>query len=179
MYPSTLCSSFPKTPQGLNVMQHLSPVLKQNYSLFDTFLPLQADVLKHSLFLLKLCHCNGSCPSFLSMINKLDLKVDQHFSADQIFFLKERKKEKEKSFITKCLCVWMFYKSSCAYAKRGARLLVIDHFHVAVLLNPKLSNNDVVDTAGGVCPGVGFIISAEIEKQPVKTKTLNWWLKSN
>lgn len=40
-------------------------------------------------------------------------------------------------------------------------LLVIDHFHIAVLLNPKLTNNDVVDTTGGVCPGVRFIISAE------------------
>lgn len=30
MYPSTLWSSFPKRPQGLNVMIHLSPVLSQN-----------------------------------------------------------------------------------------------------------------------------------------------------
>lgn len=49
-------------------------------------------------------------------------------------------------------------------------LLVIDHFHVAVLLNPKLTNNDIVDTTGGVCPGVGFIISAETKKQKIKTK---------
>lgn len=40
-------------------------------------------------------------------------------------------------------------------------LLVIDHFHVAVLLDPKLANNYVVDTAGGVCPGVRFIMPTQ------------------
>lgn len=47
---------------------------------------------------------------------------------------------------------------------------MIDHFHIAVLLNPKLTNDDIVDTAGGVRPGVGFIISAETQKQKVKRK---------
>lgn len=42
-------------------------------------------------------------------------------------------------------------------------LLVIDHFHAPILLNPKLTNNDVVDTTGRVCPSVGFIISVEIK----------------
>lgn len=41
MYPSTLWSSFPKRPQGLKVMLHLSPVLPQNDGLF-TILLLQA-----------------------------------------------------------------------------------------------------------------------------------------
>lgn len=50
-------------------------------------------------------------------------------------------------------------------------LLVIDHFHAAVLLNPKLTNNDVVDTTGGVCPGVCFVISAETWKQKGKDKS--------
>lgn len=47
-------------------------------------------------------------------------------------------------------------------------LLLIDHFHVSVLLNPKLADNDVVDAAGGVCPGVCFIISAQVKNQQVK-----------
>ena len=48
--------------------------------------------------------------------------------------------------------------------ERGFLLLVIDHFHAAILLNPKLTNDDIVDTTGGVCPGVGFIISAKTKK---------------
>lgn len=47
-------------------------------------------------------------------------------------------------------------------------LLVIDHFDVAVLLNPKLTDNDIVDTTSGVCPGVGFIISAGTNMKKVK-----------
>lgn len=54
--------------------------------------------------------------------------------------------------------------------RRRFLLLVIDHFHAAVLLNPKLTNNDIVDTTGGVCPGVGFIISTETKKKKIKTK---------
>lgn len=38
---------------------------------------------------------------------------------------------------------------------------MIDHFHAAVLLYPKLTDNDVVHTTGWVGPGVGFIIPAE------------------
>lgn len=49
--------------------------------------------------------------------------------------------------------------------RREFLLLVIDDFHAAVLLNPKLTDDDVVDTAGGVCPGVGFVISAETKRQ--------------
>lgn len=46
---------------------------------------------------------------------------------------------------------------------------MIDHFHIAVLLDPKLTNNDIVDATGGVCPGVGFVVSAA-KQQMVKRK---------
>lgn len=38
---------------------------------------------------------------------------------------------------------------------------MIDHFHVAVLLDPKLADDNIVYAAGRVSPGVGFIIPAE------------------
>lgn len=47
---------------------------------------------------------------------------------------------------------------------------MIDHFHAAVLLDPKLADDDVVDTTGGVCPGVCFIKSAETNEQEAKMK---------
>lgn len=50
-------------------------------------------------------------------------------------------------------------------------LLVIDHFHAAVLLDPQLTHDDVVDAAGGVGPGVGFIMSAEANKQTVNVSS--------
>lgn len=40
-------------------------------------------------------------------------------------------------------------------------LLVVDDFHVAVLLNPQLAHDDIVHAACGVCPGVGFVVSTE------------------
>lgn len=40
-------------------------------------------------------------------------------------------------------------------------LLVVDDLHVAVLLNPKLTHDDVVHTACGVRPGVGLIVPTE------------------
>lgn len=40
IYPSTLWSSFPKRPQGLNVMLHLSPVLPQDDRLLTNSLSL-------------------------------------------------------------------------------------------------------------------------------------------
>lgn len=40
-------------------------------------------------------------------------------------------------------------------------LLVIDHLHAAVLLNPKLTDDDVVHTTGRVRPGVGFVVPVE------------------
>lgn len=43
-------------------------------------------------------------------------------------------------------------------------LLVIEHFHAAILLNPKLTDDNVVDATGGVCPGVRFVISTETKK---------------
>lgn len=38
---------------------------------------------------------------------------------------------------------------------------MVDDLHVAVLLNPKLTHDDIVHAACGVCPGVGFVVSAE------------------
>ena len=54
--------------------------------------------------------------------------------------------------------------------RRESFLLVIYHFHTAILLNPKLTDNDVMDTAGGVCPGVAFIISAKKVKMKLIQK---------
>lgn len=45
--------------------------------------------------------------------------------------------------------------------KKAFALLVVDDFHVAVLLNPKLTHDDIVHAACGVCPGVGFVVSME------------------
>lgn len=47
--------------------------------------------------------------------------------------------------------------------RMGCVSLVIDHFHAAVLLDPELAHDDVVHAAGGVGPGVGFVMSAEIK----------------
>lgn len=40
---------------------------------------------------------------------------------------------------------------------------MIDHVHTTILLNPKLTNDDIVNTTCGVGPGVGFIISEKKE----------------
>lgn len=40
-------------------------------------------------------------------------------------------------------------------------LLMVDYFHVAILLNPKLTDNDIVHTTCGVCPGVGLTVPME------------------
>ena len=58
-------------------------------------------------------------------------------------------------------------------SKAFSTLLVIDHFHLAVLLDPKLAHDDVVDAAGGVCPGVRLVVPTQrrekeegVETQP-------------
>lgn len=56
-------------------------------------------------------------------------------------------------------------------------LLVIEHFHAAILLNPKLTDDNVVDATGGVCPGVRFVISTETKKHSAKEKKTNSLLK--
>lgn len=56
-------------------------------------------------------------------------------------------------------------------------LLVIDHFDVAVLLYPKLTDDDVVHTTSGVCPSVGFIISAGTNMK--KVKRYRWMIKTS
>lgn len=38
---------------------------------------------------------------------------------------------------------------------------MVDDFHVAILLNPKLTDDDIVHTTRGVCPGVGLTVSME------------------
>lgn len=38
---------------------------------------------------------------------------------------------------------------------------MVDDFHVAILLNPKLTDDYIVHTTCGVCPGVGLIVSME------------------
>lgn len=38
---------------------------------------------------------------------------------------------------------------------------MVDDLHVAILLNPKLTDDDIVHTTCGVCPGVGLIVSME------------------
>lgn len=55
---------------------------------------------------------------------------------------------------------------SCAHtAREELPLLVIDDLHAAVLLDPKLADDDVMDAAGGVCPGVGFIVPLEEDRE--------------
>lgn len=51
----------------------------------------------------------------------------------------------------------------CVHTERKCLLLlVIDHLHAAVLLDPQLTHDDVVHAAGGVGPGVGFVVPAEM-----------------
>lgn len=52
--------------------------------------------------------------------------------------------------------------------KKAFALLVVDDFHVAVLLNPKLAHDDIVHAACGVCPGVGLVVPMEpkVKGQP-------------
>lgn len=95
------------------------------------------------------------------MINKLNLKVDQHSGA-----------RRREEIIQVSVHANTLGKHICKQTDRERHqekcflifLLVIDHFHVAVLLNPKLPDNDVVDTTGGVGPGVGLIIPAQRKK---------------
>lgn len=49
-------------------------------------------------------------------------------------------------------------------------LLVVDHLHVSILLDPQLAHDDVVNTTCRVCPCVGFIVPGG------KIKTLRWIL---
>lgn len=45
-------------------------------------------------------------------------------------------------------------------------LLVVNHLHITILLNPQLAHNDIVDAARGVGPRVGLVVpgpSAETE----------------
>lgn len=111
---------------------------------------------------------NGNCPSSAPMINKLNLKVDQHSHC-------RAQKQRYSCTQVSCACKCTRRACICRQTKNSIKrwqfqLLVIDHFHAAVLLNPKLTNNDIVDTTGGVCPGVGFIISAETKKQKSEDK---------
>lgn len=40
-------------------------------------------------------------------------------------------------------------------------LPVVDHFHVAVLLDPELPHNYVVNAARRICPCIGFVVAAD------------------
>lgn len=115
-------------------------------------------------FIILLFYSNCNCPTSAPMINKLHLKVDQDSTAQH------RKKDIDAP---KSLCTWMHQGEHAFADKQDSWLLVIDNFHAAVLLNPKLTNNDVVDTTGRICPGVGFIISAEKKKKKQRVKTWN------
>lgn len=44
------------------------------------------------------------------------------------------------------------------YRNRSAESPVVHHFHVAVLLDPKLTHDDVVNAARRVCPCVGLVV---------------------
>lgn len=59
----------------------------------------------------------------------------------------------------------MAYTSNILQIKIRFPLLVIDHFNIAILLNPKLTNDDVMHTTGGVCPSISLIISAEVKRK--------------
>lgn len=38
---------------------------------------------------------------------------------------------------------------------------MINNFNISILLNPQLSHDNVMNTAGRVGPGVGFIVTVE------------------
>lgn len=126
------------------------------------------------LIILLFCS-NGKCPSSAPLINKLNLKVAQHSTAER--------RNKDIHAPPSCASE-RTRRCICRHTKRrGFLLLVIEHFHTAVLLNPKLTDDDVVHTTGGVCPGVGLIISASTKmQQGLAISTLRWctpWKESN
>lgn len=116
---------------------------------------------------------NGNCPSSAPLINRLNLKVDLHWCC------------KAETFqVCEIIRQW---RRDRVHRQRGRRkgkqflVLVVDDFHVAVLLNPKLADDDIVHAACGVSPGVGFVVSMETNvwvgegiRQP-----LHSWLKTN
>ena len=59
------------------------------------------------------------------------------------------------------------------WSKAFSTLLVIDHFHLAVLLDPKLAHDDVVDTAGWVCPGVRLVMPTQRGEREERVKGSN------
>lgn len=144
MYPSTLWSSFPKRPQGLNVMLHLSPVLPHNHKLFTNPLSWKLSSINYPVPLLKL---------------------------SQFCCLHQYAESESKSTPTLpswdvqvCKTDWRrvcFHRQQGQQKAREPLLLMVDDLHAAILLNPKLTDDDVVHTACGVCPGVGLIVSVE------------------
>lgn len=117
------------------------------------------------LIILLFCS-NGKCPSSAPLINKLNVKVDQRSTAAR----------RDKDVHAPELCKRTRRTCICRHTKRrgggGFLLLVIEHFHAAVLLNPKLTNDDIVHTTGGVCPGVGLIISAKTKMDDAHLKRI-------
>lgn len=125
----------------------------------------------HSTFiiLLMLINSNGSCPSFSPKIYQKDLKVDWHPTAEY------RRRVRKKMLHPNESGKWLHTEIHGKHCNdKGIALLVVYHFHVPILLNPKLTNNDVVDTTSGVRPGIGFIISAEVDNQPVSIQLTHW-----
>lgn len=48
---------------------------------------------------------------------------------------------------------------------------MVNYLHISVLLYPQLADNDVMNTTGGVSPGVGFIESRGRRQEKQKTFT--------
>lgn len=144
MYPSTLWSSFPKRPQGLNVMLHLSPVLPHSHKLLTNPLSWKLSSIHYPHLLLKLSQF--CC-------------LDQYAESDSKCTLTLPSWD-----VQVCQTDW---RRACFHRQQGQQkakellLLMVDDLHVAILLNPQLTHDDVVHTACGVCPGVGLIVSME------------------
>lgn len=142
----------------MNVILHLSPDLRQSdtsVSLFPFTAPSSAGQAFQKSIIPR-CFSNNNRPSFAPLINCRNLKVDQHTNTAQTFTPQScagGRAGRSPALTANEDGTWKKWNSLF--------LLVIDHFHAAVLLNPKLTDNDVVHTAGGVCPGVGFVVPVE------------------
>lgn len=155
---------FPKEATGLerDIASLPGPATEWQtvYPFSFTILPSEGWAFQKLIILL--FYPNNNCPSSAPLINKLEsesgstLKHDTDIHAPGLC-----RRTREAS-------VHLPRMSATRGKWDNLFLLVIDHFDVAVLLNPKLTDDDIVDTTSGVCPSVGFIISVGTNMKKVK-----------
>lgn len=132
MYPSTLCSSLPKRPHGLKFRKHRSPVL------------VRAGEKEREKY--QLCISLTSESSSTS-----SLSTSFHFATSSKMLCTVVSHHRLIQHTVPCYAVFLFYMCPP----------VVDYFHTAVLLDPELAHDDVVNAACRICPRVGFVMAAD------------------